>query len=363
MSILVQGIGGQGRGAVDTAGQGLDRYDKTQSRQRVTILVSSAGRRVGLMNLFRESGEKLGLDLRVLASDMDPELSSACRLADQSFKISPCDSPDYVESLVGICERNQVDLVIPTIDTELQVLAKGRREECFGVTRISISDPEAILLVRDKLECCAALGRLGIPVPRTAPASEALATAKSWDWPLFAKRISGSRSLGARLVRNPESLRTFMTEYPDLIVQEVCTGSEYTVNLYIDLQGVLRSIAAHRRLEVRDGEVSKAVTVRDSRLDNLAKALVKAVPGFRGPVCFQVFMEDAKDHVPRITDINARFGGGYPLAHAAGAEFTTFLLAEQAGLDFDWGSVVFRDGVVMLRYDAAVILPPQPGRG
>src|SRR4029077_1255427 len=118
------------------------------------------------------------------------------------------------------------------------------------------------------------------PTPRTVPASEALAAADSWSWPLFAKRISGSRSIGARLVRDPESLRGFMSEHDDLIVQEVCTASDYTVNLYVDLQGVLRSIGAHRRIEVRDGEVSKAVTVCDSRLEDLAKALVESVPGF-----------------------------------------------------------------------------------
>jgi carbamoyl-phosphate synthase large subunit len=142
----------------------------------------------------------------------------------------------------------------------------------------------------------------------------------------------------------------------------VCTGSEYTVNLYIDLQGALRAIAPHRRIEVRDGEVSKAITVRDSRLEDLARALVQAIPGLRGPVCFQVFMEDAKDQMPRITDINARFGGGYPLAHAAGAEFTTFLLAEQVGLEFDFSPNNFRDGVVMLRYDAAVMVLPEKAK-
>jgi hypothetical protein len=81
MNTLVLGVRGQGRGVVDTDGQKLDRFDRTQSRQKVTVLVSSAGRRVGLLSLFRESGDKLGLDLRVLSSDMDPELSSASRLA------------------------------------------------------------------------------------------------------------------------------------------------------------------------------------------------------------------------------------------------------------------------------------------
>ncbi|HVR85852.1 MAG TPA: ATP-grasp domain-containing protein [Planctomycetota bacterium] len=353
---------GPGKAVVDQSIQGRDRDRQNPSRQKVTVLISSAGRRVGLMNLFRESGDKLGLDLRVLASDMDPALSSACRVADRSFRMQACNSAGYVDALIELCGQNQVDLVVPTIDPELEILAKAQRDGRFGATRIAVSDPGTIALVRDKLASSVHLTRWGIPVPKTVPAADALASADSWTWPLFAKRISGSRSVGAKVVRDPDSLRVFMAEHPDLIVQEVCIGREYTVNLYIDLQGVLRSIAAHLRIEVRDGEVSKGVTVRDSRLEDLARALVQAIPGLRGPVCFQAFMEDARQRLPRVTDINARFGGGYPLSHAAGAEFTTFLLAEQAGLDWDWGPVAFREGVVMLRYDAAVFVPPEASK-
>jgi len=350
---------GQGRVVVDKTSQRSDQREGSPSRQKVTVLVSSAGRRVALMNLFRESADKLGLDLRILASDMDPSLSSACHASDRSFKVAHCNAPGYVDSLIGICEQNQVNLVVPTIDTELEILARARQDGRFGSTGIAVSDPETIALVRDKLACSAHLSRLGIPVPRTIPAGEVLARAKAWEWPLFAKRISGSRSVGAKLVKDPESLRVFMTEHQDLIVQEVCRGREYTVNLYIDSRGVLRSIAAHLRMEVRDGEVSKGITVRDARLEKMAKVLVQAIPGLRGPVCFQVFMEDVKERLPLITDINARFGGGYPLAHAAGAEFTTYLLAEQVGLECEWGPLLVKDGVTMLRYDAAVFVHPE----
>src|SRR5439155_15902073 len=157
-----------------------------------------------------------GLDTRVLASDMNPALSAACSLADECFKVPDCNSPGYTDALIKVCERNQVDLIVPTIDTELEVLAKCRLDGRFGATRISVSDPGAIALVRDKLDCGVLLSRCGIPVPRTVPAREALATADSWNWPLFAKRISGSRSVGARLVRDPESLRVFMAEHDDL---------------------------------------------------------------------------------------------------------------------------------------------------
>lgn len=68
-------------------------------------------------------------------------------------------------------------------------------------------------------------------------------------------------------------------------------------------------------------------------------------------MCFQV-IDDAQ-RGPQVIEINARFGGGYPLAHEAGAHFADWLLQEQAGMALqandDW-----REGVTMLRYDDAV---------
>jgi carbamoyl-phosphate synthase large subunit len=56
-----------------------------------------------------------------------------------------------------------------------------------------------------------------------------------------------------------------------------------------------------------------------------------------------------------ILEINARFGGGYPLAHRAGAPFTQWLLEEatdrSSSAHDDW-----RPGVTMLRYDEAIFI-------
>jgi carbamoyl-phosphate synthase large subunit len=54
-----------------------------------------------------------------------------------------------------------------------------------------------------------------------------------------------------------------------------------------------------------------------------------------------------------LFEINARFGGGFPLAHNAGAYFTRWLLEEAAGHSSDANNN-WRSGVRMLRYDAAV---------
>jgi carbamoyl-phosphate synthase large subunit len=139
----------------------------------------------------------------------------------------------------------------------------------------------------------------------------------------------------------------------DYLVQEMWDGAEYTVNLFFDQEGDLRCAVPHRRIEVRSGEVSKGRTERVPALMNAAHQLAAALPGARGPLCFQAIVRP--DGSFAVFEINARFGGGYPLAHHAGATFTRWLL-EEALCSPCTAHDNWREGVTMLRYDAAVFL-------
>jgi carbamoyl-phosphate synthase large subunit len=128
-------------------------------------------------------------------------------------------------------------------------------------------------------------------------------------------------------------------------------GEEHTVNMFFDMRGQLRAVVPHLRIETRAGEVSKAETVRDSQLTAIGWRLGAILEGARGVLCFQTMRRATGE--PVVFEINARFGGGYPIAHRAGACFSKWLLEETADLpssaNDDWKS-----GVRMLRYDAAV---------
>jgi carbamoyl-phosphate synthase large subunit len=114
-----------------------------------------------------------------------------------------------------------------------------------------------------------------------------------------------------------------------------------------------------RRIEVRAGEVSKGVTVRSPRLQDLAARICAALPGAFGTITIQVFVDgepDDPDADLAVIEINARYGGGFPLALEAGAEFPRWQLEELLGLPSTAQADRWRDGLVMLRYDAAVFV-------
>jgi carbamoyl-phosphate synthase large subunit len=310
--------------------------------------VSSAGRRVELIQCFRASAAALGIELKVLAVDLAPTMSAACQVADRALAVPRCDHPEFVEVVLGICAEHGVDLVVPTIDPELAPLSReAARFGAVGV-RVAVSAPAVVARARDKLATASWLAGLGLPAPRSATVAAARAAPQAWTWPVLAKPRAGSSSIGVQLVAAPEELERLP---PDYLVQERLWGTEYTVNLFFDAGGRLRCAIPHRRCEVRAGEVAKGRTERHAALERIAWRLGAVLAGARAALCFQAIVDPAGN--PAVFEINARFGGGYPLAHCAGAHFAQWLLEETTERPLtahnDW-----RAGVVMLRYDAAL---------
>ncbi|HEY3856189.1 MAG TPA: ATP-grasp domain-containing protein [Verrucomicrobiae bacterium] len=315
------------------------------------MLISSAGRRVELIHCFRSGAKSLGLNLRVIAVDTNPEMSAACHVADKAYKISRCTSPQFITDLANICADEGVHLVVPTIDTELQIMADHKDRFKASGTRIVVSSHSIVRLARNKEATAQFLKDHGIGTPRTAAISELLANPQGWLWPLILKPINGSSSVGISVVPNLDEARLASTKRDDLIAQEFLRGREYTVNIFFDQFGVLRSAVPHLRNETRSGEVSKGTTERHSALTSIAWKLGEILQGATGPLCFQAIVTDAGEC--GVFEINARFGGGYPLADRAGAVFAKWLLEETAGLESS-ATNEWQEGLTMLRYDAAL---------
>lgn len=318
------------------------------SRRELCVLFSSAGRRVELIQCFRAAAARLDLTLCVIGCDRRPDLSAACHAADRSFTVPGCDDKGFIDAVIDICRAENVDLLIPTIDPELLPFSLNTQRFAEAGTRVHVSAPVVVETARDKLRTMQTFHGAGLPVPRTDTLENTLQATADWTWPVFVKPRSGSASRSISVVYAPDALPKDCVE--PMIVQEYLSGPEYTINMFVDGGGVIRSCVAHERLSVRAGEVEKGRTVRLPELPALARGMARALPDARGALCFQAIADATRGL--RIIELNARFGGGYPLADRAGAFFARWLLEEVAGLPLsandDW-----RDGVLMLRYDAA----------
>lgn len=322
----------------------------------ITVMLTSIGRRVKLAETLRQDAEALGHRARIVGGDMAPRLSAGCAMADDVVELPACTAPNYVEAVCQACSRLGVDLVIPTIDTELSPLAAAAAQLAEAGTKVVVSSPHAIAVVRDKWQTARVLATAGVRVPETflvREVAEGLASVAGLSGACIAKPRDGSNSMGIHVLASTRDPAMALLDQDRFVVQRKCCGPEYTVNCFVDRLGGLRAAVPHRRIQVRGGEVSKAATERNASLSDLAKLIVRAIPGLRGPFCFQAFLENEG---PTVIEINARFGGGYPLAHRAGAKFGRWVLEEFLGLPCtahdEW-----TERMLMLRYDEAVFRP------
>jgi carbamoyl-phosphate synthase large subunit len=199
-----------------------------------------------------------------------------------------------------------------------------------------------IRITRDKYLTAKFLQSIGVPCPKSVLGGEF----SPFQFPgkIIGKPRFGSASKG--IVTTPQHER-FGNDY---VVQELLTGVEYTVNVYIDKPGNAHAIIPHQRLEVRAGEVSKARTVDHPKLYECAEMIANFLP-IKGPMCFQAI--DSGQGTPKVIEINARFGGGYTICHTAGAHFTRYILEQALGHQLSPPPCWNRD-LMMLRYDSAV---------
>jgi carbamoyl-phosphate synthase large subunit len=321
--------------------------------QAITVLLSSIGRRSQLVQCFREAFRELNVAGRVIGVDLDPEHAPAAHIADACFRVPRCTHAEFIPAVLRICRQEQVRLLVPTIDTELMAYAQHRSEFSAAGTKVIVSGPDTIAIAGDKVKTHRFLVEHGFPTVRQGSPAGVLADMTKWQFPLIAKPADGSASLGVVKVDSLAMLRELAETKPDLIVQEYAMGQEHTVNILMD-GGRCICAVPHCRLETRGGEVSKGITRKNEQVMAMAKAVAEKLPGADGPLNLQCFIAD--NSRPQITEINARFGGGFPLANYAGAKFPRWLIEPLIQRATTASFADWKDKLLMLRYDSAVFV-------
>jgi len=317
----------------------------------MNVLLTSIGRRVTLARAFRKEIDAYAPGGRLLGADVS-RLSAGFHDADAGFLVPRCTDVEYIPRLLDIVRRERVKIVIPLIDTELGILSRHRetflREDCHVI----VSDVEPVRVTRDKARSAQRFRELGFDAPRAVTPDE-LRDPDALRYPLFLKPGDGSGSIGAFRIDGPAELRYHMAHTEAPVVQSFEDGEEFTIDVFCDLGGVARCAVPRKRLEVRAGEVSKGLTVKDRAMMGAASRLATALGGCRGCVTLQCFRQPGGRLV--FFEANLRFGGGYPLAYAAGANFPAWILRMVTGEEipaFDG----WEDALLMLRFDEAVFV-------
>ena len=319
------------------------------------ILILAAGTRDKVVRAFRKEFSGQGL---VIAADASP-YAPALYDADKAYIVPRIDAPGYIDFILEICRKEKVRAVLTLIDPELSLLAKNRaRFEEIGVTVI-VSSYDLCELSLDKYAMYEKLCAQSIPTARCWLTKEAFDADRAEgvpgaEYPVFVKPRKGSASIEINLVRSEEMLTALLHADSGLMIQELMRGQEYGCDAYLDLiSGRCTSLFLKKKLRMRAGETDKSVSVHEPTVMRRITEFAENM-GFRGMIDLDLFHDEEKD-LWYLSEVNPRFGGGYPHAYACGVNFPAAILNNLRGRENPAADYAYKDGVYMMKYNDIVI--------
>lgn len=311
------------------------------------VLVTAASRRVAMIRGFTRAIMEMGINGSVQATDTDKN-SPGLRFCDKFHIVPLSGSKKYIPTILGICKKENIDLVVPTIDEELPLFGKNKKMfEAEGIVPL-VSDEGVDLTCNDKYKTAQFFIDNQFPFAQTLLPAEI--DFKSIQYPLFIKPRSGRGSVKAFPVQNEKELRFFLDYVEDPVIQPFLKGTEYTIDVMAGFDGRILSVVPRERIVIRSGVCDRGRTCKNEKLMAISKLICEKL-GVMGPVNLQCMVDNG-----RITffEINPRFSGAIQLTVAAGADFFAMIIKEALGLKPEPEIGKFQDNLMMMSYEESL---------
>lgn len=315
------------------------------------ILFCSVGRRA---KFLQNAKSVLPSDMKIIATDSS-NTAPAIYFADRYYIVPKITDEAYLDVILNICRKENIGAITTFIDPEIELLAKNK--DVFEELGILVLAPDLTTaqLCFDKYKMYSYLVENNIDTVQTF---ESISTFKEKldtneiNFPVFVKPRNGSGSVGAQKVNNYEELELLYLKNSDLIIQELMTGVDLDVDVYIDtLSGEIVSMFSKKKIETKIGGASKTVSFVDQRLFEIIEK-VNELFKFNGPIDIDFFEVNGKYY---LSEINPRFGGANLHAFGCGVDFISLVLNNMNGIRNIPNINKYEENIAMLMFDDVVI--------
>lgn len=317
----------------------------------INILILSAGTRNKIVQYFKKT---LGENGKVIATDMST-IAPAIYEADKYYIVPRITEPGYIDIILDICKKENISGVLSLIDPELSLLAENEDKfKNIGTTVIG-SSYELCERALDKMQMFQWLRSHGYNCAKSyVDKNEFFADVKTGkaNYPAFVKPVRGSASIAISKVFDNETVDLLFDHSDNLMIQEYLDGQEIGADCYIDLlSGELVSVFTKKKIVMRAGETDKSVSFKDEKLFDLIKKFVNE-SGWRGQIDIDIFEINGEYH---ISEVNPRFGGGYPHAYECGADHMKLIVNNLNGIVNSDVIGNYKENVYMMKYNEIMI--------
>ncbi len=322
------------------------------NKSSMNILILSVGTRNKIVQYLKKELNHLG---KVVAADMSRN-APALYDADKYYIVPPVKSSNYINEIIKICKKEKISAIFSLIDTELSLLAQ--HEEKFGLMgiKIIVSKKKTCDISFDKWKMYQLLKIHNFLTAKTYIELDKFKDdllLKNIHFPVIVKPRDGSASLMVQKVDDLDLLNYLFKKYDNLLIQEFIDGQEIGIDCYIDMiSKQLVSLFAKKKLIMRAGETDKSISYKDYKLFELIREFITKLEFF-GPIDIDVFLKDGEYY---ISEVNPRFGGGYPHAYSCGVNFMSLLLNNLQGNENPASIGDYKENIYCMKYSEISII-------
>lgn len=317
----------------------------------INILVLSCGTRNKIIQYFKQTLNGRG---NVVATDCST-IAPALYDADKHYIVPRIDEKGYIEKVLNICKKENIKGVLSLIDPELSLLAQNEERFKDIGTMIIGSSYELCELALDKMKMYKWLEGHKYKCARSyTDKKEFYKEVENGNikYPVFVKPIRGSASIAINKVYDKETVELLFSHDNSMMIQEYLKGQEIGADCYIDmLSGEVVSIFTKKKIVMKAGETDKSVSLKNEKLFALLKKFIKE-SGYRGQIDIDIFDIDGEYY---ISEVNPRFGGGYPHAYECGMNHMQLIINNLNGITNSISKLQYKEGIYMMKYNEVMI--------
>lgn len=318
----------------------------------MNVLILSAGTRNKIVHYFKNTFSDVGI---IVATDMS-ELAPAIYDADKYYIVPRITETGYIDIVFDICKKENISAVLSLIDPELSLLAEHEKEFSDLGVKVIGSSYELCELCLNKWEMFKWLKSHNYKCAKSYIDKNEFykdVSEGKIGFPVFVKPISGSASIAISKVYDKETVDNLFAHGDNLMIQEYLNGQEIGADVYIDLiSKEVVSVFTKKKIVMRAGETDKAVSFKDAELFDLIEKFVKEA-GFVGQIDIDIFKINDDYY---ISEVNPRFGGGYPHAFECGCDHMKLIKNNLQGITNLKNIGNYDDGVFMMKYNEIKII-------
>lgn len=312
----------------------------------VNVLITGMGATTAI-SVLKGLRKQRELDVRIIGTDINEgNRIAGSSLCDKFYKVPYAVEDTYIPKLLEICEMENVRIIFPIIDIELEIIASAIEKFKDKGIFLWLSESKTVEICNDKYNTFRFFKENGFPTPESWLPDEIENMKDQLPYPVIIKPRNGVSSRDVHKIDSYKELLSVVKKVKRPLIQECLRGKEYTIDVLCDSNSNALIAVPRERIETKAGISYKGVTIKDQKLINYGSTIAEKLH-IKGACNIQCIVDNGAS---KFFEVNPRLSGTLPLTIAAGVNVPLLLVKMALGEKILKDDLDFKEGVYMTRY-------------